>query len=235
MPVRINSALYYTDYTDMQRTAEDTNVNTAVSNPLKANEFGGATFNAGKAKIMGFETNAIIQPTDGLTLSANYAFTYGKYDTYTVQANTNALPLVDCSGHGVPNNGTADFSCIPFQYTPRHQFSVSSNYRLPLAESIGRIDGTVTFSWTDRQYSSAASVPQEEPGAWLDTYGLLNASVNWTAIYGSAFDVQLFGTNLTDRTYRVSNSNVWDALYFQSSIYGEPRIFGANVSYHWGS
>jgi iron complex outermembrane receptor protein len=236
MPVRINSAVYLTDYTDMQRTSGDSY--TPPTNKTPVPQFGGATYTAGKATIMGFETDATIQPMPGLTLSANYSYTYGKYNqfelTYQAQYPIPALDPTDCTGNVVHSGETMHLECVPFQYVPKHQASGTVRYQLPVDDSLGRMEQTVTYSFTDKQYSSATSIPSEEPGAWLGAYGILNASFNWTSIYGSAFDLQLFGANLTDREYRITNSNVWNVFFFQSSIYGEPRTFGAQVGYHWG-
>jgi iron complex outermembrane receptor protein len=73
-----------------------------------------------------------------------------------------------------------------------------------------------------------------QPAADSGPYGLLNASFNWDRIDGTPLNLQLYGTNLTDRTYRISNSNVWELLGFQSSIYGEPRMVGLQMGYSWG-
>jgi iron complex outermembrane receptor protein len=228
MPVRINSALYYTDYTDMQRTAGD---EYQASNSTVV--FGGATFNAGKAEVMGFETDATVQPFTGFTVTANYSLTYGKYRQYELIAGS-VYPQLDCTGQLVSAGQTAQLACIPFQNVPKHQGSLSMRYQLPVSEQLGKMEGAVTYSYTDRAYSSAITVPEAEPGAWLDNYGLLNASLSWNSIYGSGFDVQLYGTNLTDRTYRITNSDVWTSLMVRSSAYGEPRIYGLQLAYHWG-
>jgi iron complex outermembrane receptor protein len=74
-------------------------------------------------------------------------------------------------------------------------------------------------------------LPEAEPGAWIDSYGLLNASISWWGVFQSNFDVSVFGTNLTDEEYRVSNSNVYNLAYYRASIYGEPRMYGARLSY----
>jgi iron complex outermembrane receptor protein len=228
MPARINSALYYTDYTDMQRTAGD-----QYQDSTGSVTFGGATFNAGKAEIMGFETEATVQPFAGFTVMANYSLTYGKYKQYELTVAT-VVPQLDCTGQSVPAGQVAHFECIPFQNVPKHQGSLSMRYQFPVSEQLGNMDGTVTYSYTDRAYSSAITLPQAEPGAWLDNYGLLNASFNWSSIFGTGFDVQIYGTNLTDRTYRITNSDVWTIFGFQSSIYGEPRIYGMQLGYHFG-
>ncbi len=229
MPFRVNSALYYTDYTNMQRTAGDS----------YHGAFGGATYTAGSAAIMGFETDATVQPFDGFTVTANYSYTYGKYNTFDIKyTSMYGIATVDCTGQTVKSSTATttthiDLACVPFQFTPRHQASVSMRYQVPVDEALGKMDGSVTYSFTDRQYSSATSQPKDEPGAWLGAYGILNAGFGWSGIYGSAFDLQLFGANLTDRTYRLSNSNEWNVFFFQSSIYGEPRTFGMSLGYHW--
>ena len=77
-------------------------------------------------------------------------------------------------------------------------------------------------------------MPSAEPGAWLDDYGVWNASIGWREIFESRFDLQLFCTNLTDEEYRLSNSNSWNELAFKNSIWSEPRMYGARLSYRWG-
>jgi iron complex outermembrane receptor protein len=223
IPLRINSAVYYTNYTDIQKAGED-------SYKL---QFGEANVNAGKAEVEGFETEISVLPIPSLTLIANYSYTYAKYTEFSLPLS-GLTPVKDCSGQPIQPGDTMQLACTPFSYVPRHIAGLTARYEVPVPESAGRVNATTTFSYTDKQYTSNITVPDAEPGAWLGGYGLLNASVDWTGIFGSNFDLQLFGTNLTDRTYRISNSNVWNFLYFQSSIYGEPRVFGAQLGYRWG-
>ena len=61
---------------------------------------------------------------------------------------------------------------------------------------------------------------------------MLNLSLNWKSIAQSNFDLQLFATNVTDELYRISNSNI-SALGFQSSIYGEPQMYGMRLTYRF--
>jgi iron complex outermembrane receptor protein len=224
IPVRINSAFYYTDYTNIQKIGEDNN---GVS-------FGAAVVNAGKASLTGFETEITMQPIDGLTLLINYSYSYAKYEEFILTLSA-ITPQIDCTGREITNGQIAQLQCMPFDYVPKHQGNVTARYEIPIPESIGKVAGSVTYSFVDRQYSSSITIPQAEPGAWLGAYGLLNSTLEWNGIYGSAFDLQLFGTNLTDRTYRIYNSGTWNFLYFQSSVYGEPRMYGLQLSYHWGN
>jgi iron complex outermembrane receptor protein len=233
VPTRVNSAVYYTDYTDLQRTAGDSYLADDAP-PGTAPSFGGATFNAGKATIEGFETEVTILPFKGLSVSANYSYTHGKYDEFTLVTGT-LTPQTDCSGQERARGETGDYSCAPFSFTPKNQYSVSASYQLPLDPGVGDVEASMTYAWVDKVNSAPISLPEYEPGAWLPSYGLLNGSLRWQNILGSSFDVQLYGTNLTDKVYRISNSNSWNLLYFQSSIYSEPRIVGLQIGYRWGS
>jgi iron complex outermembrane receptor protein len=235
-PARLNTALYYTNYTDMQRSGTDV----FVSNGHSAS--GGAIFTAGKAEIAGAEIEGSVRPLKGLTLMANYAFTYAKYREYAL-TNNGLNPTPDCSGQYIPtNNGfnqtspVENLACIPLQYTPKHQASFTARYLLPMDVAGGKLDGSLTYSWIDRQYASSYEVEAAEPNVWLGSFGLLSANLDWTWLAGnkSTVDLRFFGTNLTDRKYRISNSDVWNTLYFQSSIYGEPRVFGVQLGYGFG-
>jgi iron complex outermembrane recepter protein len=230
MPVRINSAVYYTKYNDLQKEGTD-----SYSPPNKVNllpELGEATFNVGKAWVSGFEFEGTIAPLRGLTLVSNYSYIAAQYTQFTLLYD-GATPQLDCTGQQIYKGSIAHLSCVPFQGVPRDQFSESVRYMLPLDASLGDLEASATYSWTDRQYSANTTLPQDEPGSWLGSFGLLNASLSWNRVMGSAFDMQLFGTNLNNKLYRIANSNDWHLTYFQSSIYAEPRFIGLQLGYHW--
>jgi len=232
-PARVNLSLYHTDYRNMQRAAGDSYVPEDAP-PGTLPKFGGAVLNVGQATIEGVELEATVQPFSGFTLSANYSYTHATHEEFKVLIGT-LTPQRDCSGQEIERGEVADYQCTPFQNVPRHQYSITTRYQLPLDPGLGEVEGSLTYSWLDRRYTALSALPSEEPGAWLDSLGLLNGSLRWSHIFGSALDVQLYGTNLTDETYRISNSNVWNLLFVQSSIYGEPRTFGFSLDYRWGA
>jgi len=143
-------------------------------------------------------------------------------------------PQADCFTDDIADGELGDYACIPFTDIPKHQFSLSANYELPLDASVGTVEAALTYAWVDDRYVAPITVPWAEPGAWLDSFDLLNASIYWSEVFGTRFDVQLFGTNLTDEKYRISNSNVWNELGYRNTIWGEPRMYGVRLSYHWG-
>jgi iron complex outermembrane receptor protein len=74
-----------------------------------------------------------------------------------------------------------------------------------------------------------------EPGALIRGYGLLNASLTWSDIGGTSLDATIFGTNLTNKLYRVSNSGVYQTIGVHSDMYGEPRMYGIKLRYRFGN
>ena len=229
LPVRLNSAIYYTDYTDLQKAGIDAYVPPNSVNPVP--QLGQSIFNVGSAWIAGLELDLTVQPWEGGALIATYGYTRAEYEDFKLDY-TGATPQLDCTGNEVQAGGVVDFTCSPFQSTPEHQFSLSARSMLPMNQVWGFLEASATYTWTARQYS-ASPPPNAEPRAWLPSFGLLNASLNWMAVFGSGLSVQVFGTNLLNKEWRISNSNQWNLTYFQSSIYSEPRIVGLNLSYAW--
>jgi iron complex outermembrane recepter protein len=229
VPVRLNTAFYYTDYSDLQKAGIDAYVPPNSINPVP--ELGQSIFNVGSAWVSGVEVDLTIQPWQGAALIGTYGYTRAEYEDFTL-AYTGATPQLDCTGEEIESGGVVDFTCSPFQTTPEHQFSVSARSMLPISQAAGYLEASMTYTWTARQYS-ASPPPEAEPGAWLPSFGLLNANLTWSRIFGSRLSVQLFGTNLRNKVWRISNSNQWNLTYFQASMWSEPRIVGLNLSYDW--
>lgn len=231
IPARLNSAVYYTNYSNLQKAGIDAYVPPNSVSPVP--QLGQSIFNVGKAWIAGFEMDLTLQPTEHFTFVGTYGYTRAAYETFKIDY-TGATPQLDCSGQEKGAGNVIDLACIPFQSTPKQQFSLSGRYAVPLDPRYGDVEASLTYTWTDKQYSGQSSPPEAEPGAWLPSVGLFNASLSWRNIMSTTLDLQLYGNNLANKLYRISNSNQWNLTYFQSSIYSEPRIIGLNLSYHWG-
>jgi iron complex outermembrane recepter protein len=228
MPVRLNSTVYYTDYSDLQKGVIDAYVD--PDSPSFTPKLGQAIINVGQAWVAGLEMDLTIQPFDGLTILGSYGYTRAEYTDFSLLYQ-GATPQLDCTGQEIESGNVVDFTCTPFQNTPEHQFSVTTRYLLPLDPARGDVEASLTYLWVDRQYSGPSSPAEAEPGAWLPGYGLLNAGLRWSRILGSGLSAQLFGTNLTNEVYRIGNSNQWNLSYFQASMYSEPRVIGLSLSY----
>jgi len=223
IPFRLNVSAYTLDYKGIQRASGD-------YNPL-TNAGGARTLNA-DARIRGIELEASVRPWRGFELGGNFSYTDAKYTRYQYVSNTGQLA---CNGVVAPG-GIADSSCIPFQYVSPYIWSIHASQNVPLADNLGTLSLFANYSHTSSQYTEAFNLPSQQPGATLDKYGTLNVSLDWRNIANKGVDVGLFATNLTNSTYRISNTDVYQAggLLYWTTLYGEPRMFGARVKIHFG-
>ncbi|GAD48466.1 putative TonB-dependent receptor [Caenibius tardaugens NBRC 16725] len=227
VPFRFNTSLYQVEYKGLQRATGDFNVSTGAG--------GARTLNA-DARIKGIEIEASVRPVSGLEIGGNFSYTHAKYKKYTYEVNT---PQLACNGYILPKayggTGIADSSCLDFQYVSPYIWSVHASYDHDLGD-MGSLNFFVNFSHTSSQNTEAIQMPQSQPGAVLEPFGLLNASIDWRNVAGSGFDVGVFGTNLTKETYRVSNNDVYQSggLLYWSTLYGEPRMYGVRLTYRFG-
>lgn len=237
MPVRLNANLYELRYKNIQRAFSD---NVASSNPQTGLDQGQITYNIGGARIRGVELEGSVKPFRALTLSGNYAYTDAEYTDYVLDIAFDPLaPVKDsCQGPVTLQPGVSnmvDLTCIPFSNVAKHQLSLNARYELPLSDDAGTLAFSTNYSWIGPRYQTPASTPQDEPFGKLESYGLLAMSIEWNGIMGSRVDGRLFATNLTNKSYRISSSPGFsNSLGFVTSIYGEPRMYGASLRINFG-
>ena len=222
VPFRLNGSLYQVEYKGIQRASSDYNPDTKAA--------GARTLNA-DARIKGIEIDASVRPFRGFELGGNFSYTDAKYKKYQYRVNQ---PVEACNGM-VPAGGTADSSCLDFQYVSPYIWSVHASYDHDLGDA-GALAFFVNYSHTSSQNTEAVAMPYNQPGAVLEPYGILNASIDWKNVAGSGFDVGVFGTNLTKKLYRISNNDVYQAgsVLYWATMYGEPRMYGMRLTYRFG-
>src|SRR3546814_13359174 len=137
---RMKSALYCTDYKRLQKASVDTYDAPGPGLP----QIGASVVNAGAAQLYGLEVEATIQPFTGATLVGTYAYTHAEYTKFILNVG-GVTPQVDCSGRQIAVGDKAELSCVPFQQQPKHNFSVSARYLLPLDPSWGDVAGSLTY------------------------------------------------------------------------------------------
>jgi iron complex outermembrane recepter protein len=224
MPFQFNATYYYSKYSNIQRPGGDTNPATGVA---------GAAVYAAKATIQGIELEGTIRPAHGIELGGTLSYTDAKYDRFDVPI---FAPTVDCNGPispGAPGAPQvfADDSCARFEYVTPWIYNLHASIDVPLPDGLGGLTLYATYNHVSSQYTAPAL---DVSNATLKGYGLVNASLAWHGIGGTRLDATLFVTNLTNKLYRVSNSNTYDTLLVDSTLYGEPRMFGLKVRYTFG-
>ncbi len=220
VPMRFNADVFYTHYTDVQITAGDYNATTFAS--------GAAVFNAASADIHGVEVEGAISPLKSVELSFNYSHLDGEYTRFTIQ---NPFGQIDCSGAFV--TGTINLGCMPFSNIPVNQFSVTARYVLPIPADLGKLSVTANYAYTGQQWEVTTQLPQYEPGSNVLSFGLLNFTANWSNAFRSPCDIGFFITNATNKTYEITNTGVFNQIGVAANMYGEPRMYGLRLRYHW--
>lgn len=229
-PVRLNINGYSMNYSNIQRAIADFNPTT--------NQSGAAELNTPSALIRGLEVEAMVKPVNALEIGVNYSHTAAHYRSFTYNA---PQPVFDCNSttaNGFARTKTPDLRCIPLQYLAPDIFSVYGRLAVPTPENVGRLSLFVNYAWTSSRQQAANQLDKFpgtnvtwEPGSRLPSFGLLSASIDLKKVLGSNLDVSLFGTNLLNKVYFISNSGVFNQVGSQSQIFGEPRMFGARVRY----
>ena len=97
--------------------------------------------------------------------------------------------------------------------------------------NLGTISFFAIYSHTSSQHTEGTVVPPNQPGEKLEPFGTLNLSLDWKKIAGSNLDIGLYGTNIANKLYRVSNSNVFPSVLYSATLYGEPRMYGVRARY----
>jgi len=251
MPVRLNANIFHVDYSDIQKSAA-LNVPNGCDQPTRPArcavvgnttglDQGAVVFNAEKAVMDGLELELVMQPVEGLRLTGGYSYIKAKYKKFNqALSGTSLQNRVDtCDGekaliYGVPQ--TFDFSCIPYNLTPKNLLNLGARYEVPLSRDAGSLVFGANYSWVDRIYTSATRTEKDDPNAWIPSYGKLDLSFEWNGIMGSNFDLRVFGTNVTNKLYRVHRyPGLYTATGFTTSLYGEPRMYGASLRYRFGA
>ena len=213
--ISLNTALFLADYTNLQRTAFD-------SNPA-VNSY--RTTNAGKARVKGIEAEITYLPVSWLTLAGTYAYTDAKYRVF------NALQ---------DDGSTISYSGKTLPQTPRQQLHFSSEIVLPWTSTGGNLMAGADYTYrSEIQFVDTNNTPQ----VILDKTridGFVNVHLGWRSTSDKVF-VNLFVRDITDKRALVSFPDF--TPYFATlpefldpqnhiylSRYTPPRTFGVMFS-----
>ncbi|MEN3275704.1 MAG: iron complex outerrane recepter protein [Massilia sp.] len=207
--ITTNTALFFSDYNDVQipgSVAIDTN------GDGRDDSFAGVTTNAGKAKIRGFEFEAVANLTPDFTLAGMYSYIDAEYKEYIVNNVNLASQRV-------------------FQNTPRNSANLRANYDIaaPIMGHNGKISliGSVSYKGATNQFETVSILDQE-------SYKLYDASIIWTRADGK-IRAGIHGKNLSDERYKTAGY-LFPTLGNEGTLtafYGNPRTVSATLEYRF--
>ena len=203
MRIRTDFDGFRTDYSDVQRNVYARVDINGIPAQLQL------TDNAASAVIQGLELQSSIAPIDAIQLTLTYSYLNAYYSYYVTPIGQ-------------------DFTSHRFEFAPRSKVSLDQQYKLPVRQ----LPGELIFHTTVSYQSSIETADDVEPFGIVGGYTLANLRLDWNDIVhsGSAkWDVSLFATNITDHTYRITSNPTYYSSGLITTIYGQPRMWGASI------
>ncbi len=200
--LRLNGAVFTSDYTDMQVTYRGPAPN------------GVAPFitNAGKAGIDGAELEMTWAPTSDLVIDASVGYLDATID------ELDNIPLA------ILPPGLVEGNVLPF--APEWQWHLGAEYDIRLGDFV--ITPRVDVSYQDATYFDATNTPEI---AQLDDVTVVNAAVLLGPDEGS-WRVRLGVNNATDEEYPIAgNSSLTTGSGYAEIAYSRPREYFAQLIY----
>jgi iron complex outermembrane receptor protein len=227
--LRVNGAIFSTDYINRQLTTIKIDPNTQRPS--------GATINAKKSKIEGIELETIWLVTERLMINFNMTINDGDIEEF----NDNQLTVAD-SGEVAANCERLNLSLIEVDSClidrsdenlprlPEETYMLAAQYMLDT--SLGTFMPRIQGSWKfDIEYCFEPS--SCDVGYWLEDKQFdLSARVTWISA-NEKWIGAIYGTNLTDEDYFNGGTALTDASGLGGHAYSAPRMYGAELQYRF--
>ncbi|MFQ5533438.1 MAG: TonB-dependent receptor [Sphingomonadales bacterium] len=194
--LRLNGAAFRTSYNNLQFIVRE--------------DFAPITFNAGKARIQGFELEYTWIPTPDLQVTGGVGYIDAKYQELGVKVIT--------------NGGVDESNALP--HTPEWSLNMGAAYNFYLGE-LGTLTPRLDWSYHSKMFFNA----ENTEAIAQDGYHLLNAAFiydspdsNWQVVFAIE--------NLTDKLYRLSgNSSLRASASYAESTYARPRQWSVKTKF----
>jgi iron complex outermembrane receptor protein len=205
--LRVNASLFHYDYRDQQVLSKyfDT----------VSQSFVGRFINAPKSRIDGVELELEWVPVDNLTIAQYFGRKKGKYTARVLNSDD-----VDFNGREL------DF--------PKASYGGQVAYGWPVGGFTLRTEAN--YSYRDRYdqfflLESAATVRTQGPQFRVDSYWLVNASVELAPSSGGPWSVAIWGRNLTNEKYYLTKNFFLPGTNIGAA--GQPATFGVRAGYEF--
>jgi iron complex outermembrane receptor protein len=226
--LRLNGAFFYSDYTNRQLT-------TLVVN-LQTNSPAGATINAEKSTIAGFELETTWLPTPELQLTFNVTFSDGdidEYDDIQVLAADPSTPVgagcdrVDLT-FVIIDQCINDRSNENLPRLPEDTYFLAAQYNLESGWGtfIPRVQASLKHD-IDYCFDATSCID----GRWLEDEQFdLSARITWLSNDGKWIGA-IYGNNLTEEEHIVGGTALLESAGVGGVAVTAPRMYGAELKY----
>ena len=176
---RVNGAIFYNKYDDLQRTA--------------LNDAGGQEIlNAASAVISGVEIDAVIAATDNLTLQAGFGYTDAEYDEFEAAENATGMDPKD----------------LRFVMAPEYTYNLAAIYDMDISDTMS-LRWRASYSYVDETFSDDFNTAENKDYELVDASATLTTDFGLqVAIFGkNIFDEVYydFGTNFSTSSLAIQS------------------------------
>jgi iron complex outermembrane receptor protein len=225
--IRSNISAFIGEYKDVQTVLTGVQTATGLCNPaaspnnppgvspdgdcITSNDPAGGTLlvNLGESEVSGVDMSFIIAPTANLTMNLGASFL--DPDTKEFDPPGPLAPYVGASG-------------IPFNFTAEKTAVAGIRYAYPMDQFAEEIVFNVDYYWTDDLLKGDIKLP---------SYEVTNARVDINDINRAGIDLSFFVRNAFDKDYIATNMASGNFLGLESSLFGPPRLYGAELRYRF--
>ncbi len=226
-------AVYQTKYDDIQRVvALDPDGVGPI--PQTTN-----TVNAAKATIEGFELTAGMSFGTWLEISGYWGYVdavHDEFDNDFTASNPvfNPSPTnpVQCGSTVVTAPGPTVCKDVGFGISKDTAGVVASLSPFDSPE-IGRITLTGTYSYRSSFYG-LNTLPILEEFSKVPSQYNVNATLDWSDMFGSKLSAQAWVRNATDEQNVIANLSLGRSLGLADYVYSDPRMYGLTLTYRFG-
>jgi iron complex outermembrane receptor protein len=199
--LRINSAVFFSDYQDLQLGLQ--NCRNSDTNPASIGAPCGMVANAGDAEIKGFELESVIRPVRGVTIDASYSYTDFKYTKL--------------------NNVGGILASFVAPFMPENKASIGAQYEWALGNG-STLSTRADWSFQSEIFTNGNNQLTNRIGG----YGIYNARLVWRSADGD-LDIGLEGTNLGDKYYFTSRADSYTGAGHTDGAPGRPREWAVTL------
>lgn len=205
--LRVNLAVFYNDYEDLQVSSFETNLESNAIVPIFTN--------AGEAVMQGAELEFTWRATNALTINANLGYLDAEYKEYFAEADPVTGMIVDVSDQREMVNA------------PEWDSYLGAAYDIPLGDwgNMTLLADVAYRSKTYLEVNSSEILAQKG-------YAVYNAAVMFVS-HDDTWRVMIGGKNLTDEEYR---THAFDLSAFPGVLlgyYNAPRTYSLSVTYNY--
>lgn len=205
--LRVNGAVFYYDYKDVQGyLTQFSELTQSVVTLLS---------NIGDAEHTGAELDLAWQASENLVLQANIGWLDAEISDSDASSVSWLGTLESLEGRDRP-------FAPDLTYTLLGRYSVTAGQLAWSAQ--------LDYSWRDDRFGTGLSIIEQTMFQQLEDYGLLGARLT-VAEAGGQWEAALWGKNLTDENYFVNVTT--DDLASWMRLPGEPMSYGVELRYNW--